>query len=256
MRIFLLCVFLLALIVIAVMTRTTPTLTPAIDQLPQQTENVNSQTRDGIAVINHSYSDLRSIEADATILFGTHRLEAKIFGQKPRGFRLRIKSLAGDEVDVGSNDHHFWYWFNRDDPETVYYNVYEKAEVLNIPLNPVWLAECFRLLPVVTENKMVRDDKITALVKTKAGFLHATIFDRNVTTIRGYYVYDSKNRITAFCDIKEEVTVDNMVMPKVVNVGFPQDDIYMEWRISNYHTNVDIPKSEFVIPNRKMSLIK
>jgi hypothetical protein len=73
-------------------------------------------------------------------------VNAKMVCQKPRNFMLRASSIAGSEVDLGSNDREFWFWIKRADPPYQYhcsYDDYRRGTVnLPFPFQPEWMMEC------------------------------------------------------------------------------------------------------------------
>jgi hypothetical protein len=77
-----------------------------------------------IAVVNGNSSRIRSFSSNyATITVGDYpSLRASVAMERPCRLRLRAETtLGGTEVDVGSNDELFWFWFRRDPQNAVYY---------------------------------------------------------------------------------------------------------------------------------------
>lgn len=71
--------------------------------------------------------------------------------QKGRRLRLMVNSIGGTEVDLGSNEHLFWFWAKQNKQPHVYYARHEDADLavrqLNLPFEPQWLMEAFGLSP-------------------------------------------------------------------------------------------------------------
>jgi outer membrane lipoprotein-sorting protein len=76
--------------------------------------------------------------------------------ERDHRLRLEVTSLAGKEVDLGSNDEVFWIWAKRNQPAGVYYAAHDDMDVarqnLPIPFEPEWLMEALGVVPLSTEN--------------------------------------------------------------------------------------------------------
>jgi len=70
--------------------------------------------------------------------------------------RLEVTSLAGKEVDLGSNDEVFWLWARRNEPAGVYYAAHADMGVarqkLPMPFEPEWLMEALGVMPLSAED--------------------------------------------------------------------------------------------------------
>lgn len=76
--------------------------------------------------------------------------------QKGRRLRLMVNSIGGTEVDLGSNEHLFWFWAKQNKQPHVYYARHEDADLavrqLNLPFEPQWLMEAFGLEPYIPQQ--------------------------------------------------------------------------------------------------------
>src|SRR3954452_1631479 len=79
-------------------------------------------TRDQIvAAVNQNSSRIQSITATGVTItipdmLGLPLLSGNIAAERPRRFRLTAGTIAGQELDIGSNDELFWMWVRRDQP--------------------------------------------------------------------------------------------------------------------------------------------
>jgi hypothetical protein len=76
--------------------------------------------------------------------------------EQGKRLRLEVSSLAGKEVDLGSNDDVFWIWVKRNEQPGVYYAAHADMDLarqaMPIPFEPEWLMEALGVVPLSTEN--------------------------------------------------------------------------------------------------------
>ena len=99
-------------------------------------------------VINANSSLVSSLQATGATLNveGAPALRADLALQRPRRFRLRVElGLTGAEMDIGSNEDHFWLWVKRNQPPAVYHCKHDQfatsAARQVLPVPPEWLGE-------------------------------------------------------------------------------------------------------------------
>jgi len=80
------------------------------------------------------------------------RLNAGLAVERPLNFRLRVRSLAGDEADFGSNQERFWFWMRRAEPRHVYTARHNQlgqvGQQMQIPFEPEWLMQALGVIPL------------------------------------------------------------------------------------------------------------
>lgn len=71
--------------------------------------------------------------------------------ESPRKLRLIVRSLAADEVDLGSNPERFWFWMKRSKTRGIltasYDDVAEGRPMGPVPFQPDWLIETLGVVP-------------------------------------------------------------------------------------------------------------
>ncbi len=79
-------------------------------------------------------------------------LSAMIAVERPRNFRLTAHSIAGNEVDLGSNDERLWFWIRRGEPEGLFTSRHDRLHVaqrrLPLPFQPEWIIEALGVIPL------------------------------------------------------------------------------------------------------------
>lgn len=231
--------------------------TPLYESPPIAIEDPTKDDILRIKAINEKYSSLEDFTADAKITFTkdkSHRVTAKILCKRPN-YRIKINSLLYEEADIGCNDNYFWYWFKRDNEDTLFYNILSKARSTNIPLNPAWLSECFHASPIDLDGRIVKKENYRALVKNMGNLMCVIVFDNDMQYVKGYYIYDENNNLSTYCDIKDTVKVGEYSLPSHIVLSCPRDNIYMEWKITNHLVNKNLQDDLFIMPKKKIMKI-
>src|SRR5262245_9683244 len=79
-----------------------------------------------VAAVNQNSRRVQSLSVTgATItipdMMGLPLLSGNIAAERPGRFRLTAGTMAGQELDIGSNDELFWMWIRRSQPPAVYF---------------------------------------------------------------------------------------------------------------------------------------
>ena len=107
-----------------------------------------------IAIVNQNSSRIQSFSTNHAELSGPE-LPVTLRGvniafERPRRLRMRARSLAGPELDLGSNDELFWIWVARNEPAAVYYCTHDQFATSNarrsLPIDPDWLIEAMGIV--------------------------------------------------------------------------------------------------------------
>jgi hypothetical protein len=63
--------------------------------------------------------------------------------ERPKNFKLVLKSMRGQEADIGSNDDEFWFWTHNKQDKSVYHCAYEDIDraPLSAAFQPDWIVE-------------------------------------------------------------------------------------------------------------------
>ncbi len=106
-------------------------------------------TRDQIvAAVNQNSSRIQSLSATGVTItipdvLNLPLLSGNMAAERPGRFRLTAGTIAGQELDVGSNDELFWMWVRRNQPPGVYFCRHAQFANSNIrqmmPVEPSWL---------------------------------------------------------------------------------------------------------------------
>ena len=115
-------------------------------------------TRDQIvAAVNQNSSRIQSITATGVTItipdmLGLPLLSGNIAAERPGRFRLTAGTIAGQELDIGSNDELFWMWVRRNQPPAVYFCRHAQFANSNIrqfmPIEPSWLLAAIGIVDI------------------------------------------------------------------------------------------------------------
>lgn len=114
----------------------------------------DATSEDIINVLNDNVTKLyawRSTDVKIEFQRGMPSLSAHMAVESPRKLRLIVKSLASDEVDLGSNPERFWFWMKRAEPRGIltasYDDIADGRPMGPVPFQPDWLIEALGVVP-------------------------------------------------------------------------------------------------------------
>jgi hypothetical protein len=115
-------------------------------------------TRDQIvAAVNQNSSRIQSITATGVTItipdmLSLPLLSGNMAAERPGRFRLTAGTIAGQELDIGSNDELFWMWVRRNQPPAVYFCRHAQFANSNIrqfmPIEPSWLLAAMGIVEI------------------------------------------------------------------------------------------------------------
>lgn len=98
-------------------------------------------------------------------------LNGSMVVERDRRLRLEVTSVAGKEVDLGSNDEQIWLWMRPrgQQPPAIYHTAHADMEVarqqMPMPFEPEWLMEALCIAPLSPENVEMEGDAGVASIK-------------------------------------------------------------------------------------------
>jgi len=208
-----------------------------------------------IDVVNGNSGQIQSFVADrATIqLPNAPRLRASVALQRPRRFRLRAETAlsSGAEVDLGSNDELFWFWYQRAPQKAVYVGRHDQfaqgRAVSGLPITPVELIEALGLVefdPALPhQGPVARPDgliEVRTIRDTPQGPSTRIVV---VDPVRGWvvqqHVLDTQNQLVASATASghRRDPLSNLVLPRVVQIDCPAAQFSMRIDLGNVAIN-------------------
>ena len=210
-----------------------------------------------IAAVNANAARIQSIQtnnASITVpgMPGIPLLGGKIAAQRPGRFHLVAgTALTGDEVDMGSNDDHFWFWVKRNEPPAMFYARHDQfagsAAQQLMPIEPQWLLDAigfaeFRPGDVHNGPRPLGNGKveIDSVMQTRTGQLtKRTVVDATRALVLEQHVYDARGTLVASAVAKKHRYYEklNINLPEDVTIRIPASDLSLSIAMGSVEVN-------------------
>lgn len=185
------------------------------------------------------------------------KVEGTLYFQKEKNFRLTVKSVLGQEMDIGSNPTHFWFWSKRMEPPHLFFAKHEDLDkaMLKTPLNPSWLIESMAVGYLDDKDVEVGQLKGNWIILQKRksargeDVVVATLINAQNKTIMGNYLYNSAGKMIASSEVLDHYQINGVYIPKNIYITWYEEGVVMEWTMGQPQMNVQIPESTWQIPN-------
>lgn len=184
-----------------------PVTPSTITELPKLVQEINAR--------NSQIVSIGCDDVELKIWEGGHRVKLKgqIYSEKPNNFRLRISSIMGKELDIGSNPDFLWYWSRRDKEPGLHYAAhvdFEKTR-LKSPFDPLFLRSTLGIELLSEDGVSLTDTEnefiMTYSKKDSRGLpIQFSVFvSKSRKQIEGYIIRDLDGKIEASCEIQQYV---------------------------------------------------
>jgi hypothetical protein len=245
------------------------TLKQPLNPFPQQPVCVfpPDATKDEIiAHINNQASRLRAWQSSRVAIRLKQpgmipvELSADMAVERPLNFRLRAKSLMGEEADFGSNRDLFWFWIKRADPRVITVAHEDLAFVqqqMPIPFEPQWVMEAFGVKsidPSQYEMENVRDNRVNLISHQTSPSGQPVMKVIGFDLCSGYVVehslYDASSRLIARATLGNHLQAgDGIVIPYRLTLEWPQAGVNMRLDLLDAEINPDYtPETVWQLP--------
>ena len=176
---------------------------------------------------------------------------ASIAFERPRRLRIQAGTALTSELDVGSNDELFWFWVRQANPPAIYFcrhDQFASCEASRqLPIDPNWLIEAFGIVEFRPteqhQGPIQRPDgrlEIYSVRQTPCGpATKKTVIDSATALVHEQNLYDYQGRVVASTVVREHRLdpLTNLVMPKVVDLQYPQAEFSMQVNLGNVTIN-------------------
>lgn len=206
-----------------------------------------------VEVVNRNSMQIRSFSTNHASISGPGfpSLGASVAFERPKRFRLRAGTgLTGTEVDLGSNDELFWFWFRRNEPPAVYFCRHDQFAASParqaMPFEPGWLIEALGVVefdPALPHQLTVQSGdrlRIDTIRNTPQGPIKkVTIVDGSQGWVLEQHVFDAQQRLvaSAVAGQHRRDPLSGLVMPKTVNIHCPPAQFSMLIDLGNVEIN-------------------
>jgi hypothetical protein len=215
---------------------------------PEHAEySINIPVDDALSNFNARSRSIQTFSSDANFYVTEHGIRFKLTGsvqyEKPNHFRMRIRSVFGEELDMGSNDQVFWYW-SRKDPRPGLYFAYHEDYLktrLKTPFDPVFLRESLGL-DEIKPQQVLQDGKDILVVcppkMNSSGKIVTRWISLNGTTnyVEHIVVLDSDSKKLAACSLE----YTGLTLKRICYDWFEESrSMVVEFKSPKYNLNLD-----------------
>ena len=180
------------------------------------------------------------------------KLNASIHYQKPNLFRMRVSSIFGEEVDIGSNTEIFWFWSRRSDERGLYYATYADFHKTRLkkPFNPIFTRESLGLDQIKTEGvRFVETEKEIVVVEPTINAVNQPIFkctfvNKQTQKISGIILTDANGATLASAEIEYFGNI-----PQRILFTWHEEERVMLIEMREPTLNVQIATDTWTVPN-------
>lgn len=225
--------------------------------VPVETKPVQS-IPDIIKRINGRNSLVRSLSAHDAVFKAyinnfSLNFKGSVFFEKDDNFRIYVRSIFGQELDIGSNVNTFWFWSKRMVPQGLYYAAvkdFEKTR-LKSPYHPIWIKDCLGLSEINLDKCQVQELETKWIVieqikdgngqpMKKVGFIN-----KATERIEGYILYDRNGGIIATGEIQEYFNG----LPRKIYYVWKEENIALVVDLVQPQSNVSIDPKYWIMPS-------
>jgi len=259
-------VVVVSLVALVFVTRPTPSIPPAgslIAELPEQPpQELSGEVLELVERINARNQLIHSFSCDRVRITVKQKrwmnLNGQIRYEKDRRFRMFVRSISGREMDIGSNDDHFWFWSRRMTPAALYYSSYDNLyhNRLKTPFHPVWLKSILGFDPVSVKGVVARRrgpyweivEKTTNMQRRP--ILRIVLIDPAKVAIIGHYIYE-EGRLVCSAEVYEHKLLANgeVAVPAKIVMRWYEEDVTMIWQLYGQRLNVALDSRLWHMPD-------
>ncbi|MCX7421929.1 MAG: hypothetical protein NT013_20610 [Planctomycetia bacterium] len=191
-------------------------------------------------------------------------LSAVMAVESPRKLRLRVSSLTGYEVDLGSNPERFWFWMKRGDPHGImtasYDDVADGKPMGPLPFQPDWLIEALGVIPITAADFIMHDQPIDPRNGQKAR--HVAFVGEQITpqgrAIKRTMIVDACHGVIVEHSLREtsgrliaraglsnyQREFNGVRLPHRIDLTWPDSGVELTLRIGSIETNPNAVSEE------------
>jgi len=184
-------------------------------------------------------------------------LDAVLYHEKEKKFRMISWSRFRKEVDIGSNNMLFWFWSGRMKPPTLYYASHDSTlrTKLRTPFNPLWIMESLSIGQIGTKNARIADqEKYWVIIQNRFNFsgdrvIKITLIDKSRQAIAGHYLFNSKGVLIVSMETSEFQTINGHILPKMMHTIWYEENISINWNVISASANQSIGPEIWMMPS-------
>lgn len=187
-------------------------------------------------------------------------LNAHLVVQAPRNLRLQVRGMIGPEVDLGSNDDHYWVWVKRAPEKQILMARHIDTHRVRLPFEPDWLVQALGVMPINGDGMTMRRDAqnpqllhLVAETYSPDGLPVFKVLLVNAQSgfIQEHSVYGSEGNLIARA-VLGDYRIDESsgaALPHRVEISWPAAQMALTMRIGRIESNpASVPSSLWELP--------
>jgi hypothetical protein len=222
-------------------------------EIPPEKTPVNNEIQDLCNHINQKNDQIQAFLCkNVAVRFNNHNVSGTLAFEKPGRFRFIVNSFFGKELDIGSNDTYFWMWSK--ETNTLRYVRHEQIHQakLKTPMHPDWLIEGINFRNISKNIEYANSTFFETRQSPNGEIVRClTKIDATKKIMTGHFLYNMTNQLIASSEIVSFQKIDELNIPKTIVINWPQEKMRFEWTFVNSKINIQIAKSQWVMPNYK-----
>lgn len=184
----------------------------------------------------------------------------QLYFQNDKKLRIKISSIFGKEMDIGSNEEFFWFWSKRMVPSALYYSNHRDLHKSNLKavFNYDWIMESFGFQAIDIKNaQFLKLDKLIVIKQRKVSNNGEVVFlltkiDSIKNIVLSRQLCNSDNKVIASVEFKHFLEENNTL--KEIVISWYEENIFMYWEIEKVEINSEIDKDAWLMPKSKFEI--
>lgn len=235
--------------------------------VPKPRFSEDPQLEEVVDHLNRNVSKLHSWQANSVKIRANNLpgLSGSLVVEEGQHLRMVVNSLAGHEVDMGSNDDVFWIWAKRMEPSYVYCR-HEQIDVarqsLGVPFEPQWLMQALGVAPIDTRDLTMQIDASGQHARLVQPLLTAhgqplqkvMVVDLVHGVITEHCIMDSRGQRIAVARLDDfrRDKASGAVLPHRVRLDWPQNQMSLVMNMGDVQINpASIPDQIWEMPSMR-----
>ena len=222
-----------------------------LSSVPRPRFSTDPQMEEVVDHLNRNVDKLHAWQAHGVKIRANNMpLSGTLAVEEGQHLRLVVNSIAGHEVDMGSNNDVFWIWAKRMEPSYVYCRheqIDAARQTLGVPFEPQWLMTALGVAPLETRGLTMQIDstgqhaRLVQPVVTAHGLPMQKVMHVDLVhgVITEHSIYDSRGVKVAQARL-EDFRVDKssgVVLPHRVKLDWPQNQMSLVMNLGHVEIN-------------------
>jgi hypothetical protein len=218
---------------------------------PRPRFSADPQMEEVVDYLNRNVDKLHGWQANRVgIRANNMPLSGTLAVENGQHLRLVVHSLAGNEVDMGSNNDVFWIWAKRMDPAYVYCRheqIDDARQTLGIPFEPDWMMQALGVAPLDTKDLTMQIDRsahharLVQQVVSAHGYpmQKVVLVDLTRGVVLEHSILDSRGKTIALARLEDHHVdkASGAVIARRIHLDWPQNKMNLVMNFGQIEVN-------------------